>query len=51
MNRIVIKNGTIVDGTGAAPCRGDVVIRGEEIEAIGSDVSLSPDTPRIDVPG
>ncbi len=31
----VIKGGTIVDGTGAAPRPGDVGIRGERIVAVG----------------
>jgi N-acyl-D-aspartate/D-glutamate deacylase len=32
---IVIRNGTIVDGTGAAPFRGDVAIIGDRIVAVG----------------
>ncbi len=32
---LVIKNGTIVDGTGAAPYPGDVAIAGERIAAVG----------------
>ena len=32
---LVIKNGTIVDGTGAAAYRGDVAINGERIAAVG----------------
>src|SRR5262249_7937707 len=32
---IIIRNGLIVDGTGAEPTRGDVAIRGEQITAVG----------------
>ena len=35
---LVIKNGTVVDGTGAPPRRADVAIRGREIVAVGDDV-------------
>lgn len=35
---IVIRNGTIVDGSGGAPVRGDVGIDGDRIAAVGSDV-------------
>lgn len=51
MNRIVIKSGTIVDGTGALPYEGDVVVCDEKIEAVGSDLDLSADTSRIDASG
>ena len=33
---VVIRNGTIYDGSGAPPVRGDVAIRDDEIAAIGS---------------
>jgi N-acyl-D-aspartate/D-glutamate deacylase len=32
---LIIRNGTIVDGTGAAPFRGDVAIEGDRIVAVG----------------
>ena len=36
MNEIVIRGGTVIDGTGAPGRRADVAIRGERIEAIGT---------------
>lgn len=36
---IVIKGGTLVDGTGSPGVRRDVLIRGDRIEAIGDDLS------------
>jgi len=38
MHDLVIRGGTIVDGTGAAPRRADVAIDGDRISAVGSDV-------------
>ena len=35
---LVIRGGTLVDGTGAAPISGDLAIDGDRISAIGSDV-------------
>src|SRR5215813_157401 len=35
MHDLVIRNGTIVDGTGAAPFVGDVAIDGDRITAVG----------------
>lgn len=35
---LVIRGGTLVDGTGNAPTQGDVAIDGERISAVGSDV-------------
>lgn len=32
---IIIQNGTIVDGTGNKPTRGDVAISGDKIAAVG----------------
>ncbi len=36
MHDLVIRGGTIVDGTGAAPRRGDVAIDGARITAVGA---------------
>jgi len=32
---LVIRNGTVVDGTGAPPVRGDVAVTGDTITAVG----------------
>ena len=42
---LLIRNGTIVDGTGASPVRGDVAIEGDRIVAVGPDLpgNGSPD--------
>ena len=37
-NDLVIRNGTVVDGTGSPPQHADVAIRGDRIAAVGSDV-------------
>src|SRR5512134_1847054 len=38
MHDLVIRNGLLVDGTGAPPREGDVAIDGERITAVGDDV-------------
>ena len=38
MTRVVFKGGTVVDGTGAAPAPGDVVIEGARIVDVGVDL-------------
>ena len=38
MHDLVIRGGTLVDGTGAAPRQADVAIDGSHISAVGSDV-------------
>ena len=40
MNDRVIKNGRIIDGTGAAPFKGDIVVRGDEIEAVERNLAV-----------
>jgi len=35
VNTIVFKGGTVIDGTGAAPVSGDVLISGQSIERVG----------------
>ena len=37
MYDLVIRGGTIVDGSGGAPYRGDVAIQGDRIAAIGPE--------------
>jgi N-acyl-D-aspartate/D-glutamate deacylase len=49
MYDLVIRNGTIVDGTGTEPVVGDVAIIGDRIAAIGPD--LGPGTREIDATG
>ncbi len=49
---VVIRGGTVVDGTGAAPRRADVVIEGERVVAIGPDAASSAgDAEVIDAAG
>ncbi len=47
---IAIRGGTVVDGTGVAPVRADVVIEGERVVAVGPDGVRSPATPRSSTP-
>ena len=37
---LVIRGGTIVDGTGAAPFEGDVAVEGDRIAALGAGQAL-----------
>ena len=41
MYDLVIRGGTIVDGSGAAPYRGDVAISGDRIVAIGTVIGAA----------
>jgi N-acyl-D-aspartate/D-glutamate deacylase len=41
---VAIRGGTVVDGTGAAPVRADVLIEGERVTAIGPDVGRGAET-------
>ncbi len=47
---IILRNGTIIDGTGAAPFRGDVAIAGAHIARVG-DLARSHAPLEIDVKG
>ena len=47
---LIIRNGTIVDGTGVAGYRADVAIDGDRISAIG-DLSSATATREIDATG
>ena len=47
---LVLRNGLIVDGSGAAPYRGDVAVRGDQIARIGAAIT-EPATRVIDVGG
>src|SRR5690242_4549887 len=47
----VIRGGTIVDGTGAAPYTGDVAIEGDRIVAVGPDVDGARARQTIDADG
>lgn len=40
---IAIIGATVVDGTGSAPARADVLIRGDKIAAVGSSLTIPPD--------
>jgi N-acyl-D-amino-acid deacylase len=41
MDDLIIKNGLIIDGTGAPPFKGDVVVRGDEIVAVARNLEVS----------
>jgi N-acyl-D-amino-acid deacylase len=45
---LVIRNGTVLDGTGAEPVRADVAIRGGRIEQIGE---IDPGPPELEAAG
>ncbi len=47
---IIIRNGTVYDGTGGAPRRADVGIKGDQIAAIG-DLSKAKAATEVDVKG
>ena len=48
---LIIRGGTIVDGTGGAPFEGDVVLAGGRIAAIGRNLSVPRGTPEMDARG
>src|SRR5690242_18801767 len=47
---LIIRNGTIYDGSGGAPYKGDVAIQGDTIAALG-DLGQAHGTQEIDVNG
>ena len=49
MHDLVVRGGTVVDGTGAAPFRADVAVHGDRIVAVGPD--LPPGRDEIDATG
>ncbi len=51
MHDLVITNGTVVDGTGAAPVRADVAIEGDRVVAVGSGDDIGPAARTIDAEG
>ena len=51
MQRILIKNGTVIDGTGAARRRADVLIEGDAIKAIEPEILVTGDEEVIDAAG
>ncbi|HEX5320617.1 MAG TPA: D-aminoacylase [Stellaceae bacterium] len=50
MADLILRNGTVIDGTGAPRFRGDVAVSGDRIEAVG-DVSKTAGAREIDVSG
>ena len=53
MYDLVIRNGMVYDGTGEAPCAGDVAVKGDLVAAVGeiNDALVSGDTVVIDASG
>jgi dihydroorotase/N-acyl-D-amino-acid deacylase len=43
-------NGTVIDGTGGAPCQADILIRGDRIGRIGRNLA-APDAVKVDCTG
>ncbi len=48
---VAIRGGTVVDGTGAAPVRADVLVDGDRVGAIGPDVAAGDADTVIDATG
>ena len=40
---LILRNGTLYDGSGGAPIVGDVALRGDRIEAVGASVTSVDD--------
>ena len=51
MHDWIIKNGLIIDGTGAPPFRGDVVVQGDEIAAVDRNLAVSSSFQILDASG
>lgn len=51
MGKVLIQNGTVIDGTGAARRRADVLIRDDKIEAIEKSIPAAGDEDVIDASG
>jgi N-acyl-D-amino-acid deacylase len=51
MKHLAINNGTIIDGTGAPPFKGDLVLVENKITEVGYDLDLPAQMPSIDVSG
>ena len=49
MHDLVIRGGTVVDGTGAAPRRADVAVEGDRVVAVGTDIG--PGKREVDATG
>ena len=48
--RVLFKNGTIYDGTGSEPAKGDVLIEGDRIVKVGGRID-DPEAEVIDISG
>ena len=51
MNDFAITDGTIIDGTGAPPYPGRVLIQGDHIAAVGPNLDIPPGIRIIPAPG
>lgn len=48
---LVLRNGTMIDGSGSAPARGDIFVRNGIIEAIGASIEVPAETTALDCTG
>lgn len=51
MSALVLRGGTVVDGTGAAPAVADVVVVGDRVLAVGPDLAVPAGARVLDVAG
>jgi len=51
MANLIIKNGTVVDGTGAKPFAADVRVRGDKITEVGQNLKAAADERVVDAAG